>query len=225
MTDTRKVAVVGGNRIPFARQDKTYRHASNPDMLTATLDGLVDRHRPGWSGARRGGRRRGPQARPRLEHGPRGAFSAPSSRPRPRRTTSSRRVAPGWRPRSWSPTRSRSARSTPASRVVSTPRPTRRSRSTTSLRRVLIDLNSAKTLQDRLKALARVRPGQDVVPEIPRNAEPRTGLSMGDHAAITALEWGIGREAQDELAYRSHATWPPPTTAASSTTSSRRTWV
>ncbi len=43
MTETRKVAVVAGNRIPFARQDKTYRHASNSDMLTAALNGLVDR--------------------------------------------------------------------------------------------------------------------------------------------------------------------------------------
>ena len=42
------------------------------------------------------------------------------------------------------------------------------------------------------------------MPEIPRNAEPRTGLSMGEHAAITAKEWEIGREAQDELAVRSH---------------------
>ena len=42
------------------------------------------------------------------------------------------------------------------------------------------------------------------MPEIPRNAEPRTGLAMGDHAAITAKEWEIGREEQDELAVRSH---------------------
>ena len=68
---------------------------------------------------------------------------------------------------------------------------------------MLISLNNAKTLQDRLKALARIRPGQ-LVPEIPRNAEPRTGLAMGDHAAITAKEWEIGREEQDELTVRSH---------------------
>jgi acetyl-CoA C-acetyltransferase len=51
--------------------------------------------------------------------------------------------------------------------------------------------------------LAKVRP-QQVVPEIPRNAEPRTGLSMGEHTAIMAREWGIGREEQDELAVSSH---------------------
>src|SRR5689334_14918705 len=43
MTEPRRVAVVAGNRIPFARQDKTYRHASNSDMLTAAINGLGDR--------------------------------------------------------------------------------------------------------------------------------------------------------------------------------------
>ena len=36
--------------------------------------------------------------------------------------------------------------------------------------------------------------------DAPKNGEPRTGLSMGDHQAITALEWGISREDQDALA-------------------------
>ena len=53
MIDTpRKVAVVGGNRIPFARSDSAYSHASHPDMLTAALDGLVDRY--GLDGERLG---------------------------------------------------------------------------------------------------------------------------------------------------------------------------
>ncbi|HET7573485.1 MAG TPA: acetyl-CoA C-acyltransferase, partial [Solirubrobacterales bacterium] len=45
MTDSpRRVAVVGGNRIPFARSDSVYSRASNQDMLTAALDGLIDRY-------------------------------------------------------------------------------------------------------------------------------------------------------------------------------------
>jgi acetyl-CoA C-acetyltransferase len=71
------------------------------------------------------------------------------------------------------------------------------------LRRVLMELNGARSLGARLKALRGLRPGQ-IVPEIPRNAEPRTGLSMGEHAALTALEWHVGREEQDELAAASH---------------------
>ena len=39
----RRVAVLGGNRIPFARQNTVYANASNQDMLTAALDGLVER--------------------------------------------------------------------------------------------------------------------------------------------------------------------------------------
>src|SRR3954449_12387447 len=42
-TSTRRVAVLGGNRIPFARSNTAYSTASNQDMLTATLDGLVER--------------------------------------------------------------------------------------------------------------------------------------------------------------------------------------
>jgi acetyl-CoA C-acetyltransferase len=71
-------------------------------------------------------------------------------------------------------------------------------------RRTLLKLNSARTLGDRLRAAARLRPLQPFRPEPPRNAEPRTGLSMGEHAAVTALRWGIGREAQDALALASH---------------------
>src|ERR687894_1843565 len=39
----RRVAVLGGNRIPFARSTRAYANASNQDMLTAALDGLVER--------------------------------------------------------------------------------------------------------------------------------------------------------------------------------------
>ncbi|MGH3474009.1 MAG: acetyl-CoA C-acetyltransferase, partial [Aeromicrobium sp.] len=40
----RPVAVIGGNRIPFARSNTVYTSVSNQDMLTAALDGLVQRH-------------------------------------------------------------------------------------------------------------------------------------------------------------------------------------
>src|SRR6267143_1176745 len=48
----RRVAVIGGNRIPFARSDRAYAQASNQDMLTAALDGLVERY--GLEGERLG---------------------------------------------------------------------------------------------------------------------------------------------------------------------------
>jgi acetyl-CoA C-acetyltransferase len=71
------------------------------------------------------------------------------------------------------------------------------------LRGILLDFNRARSMPERLRALTRLRPGQ-VVPETPRNEEPRTGLSMGEHTARMALDWGIAREDQDALAARSH---------------------
>jgi acetyl-CoA C-acetyltransferase len=56
---------------------------------------------------------------------------------------------------------------------------------------------------DRVKLLGKLRPGQ-IVPEIPRNAEPRTGMSMGEHAQETARQWQVSRIEQDELAAGSH---------------------
>jgi len=72
------------------------------------------------------------------------------------------------------------------------------------LRQAMLELNRARSLGDRLKAAAKLNPVRAFKPDIPRNAEPRTGMSMGDHAAITAREWGIDRAAQDELALASH---------------------
>ena len=43
-TQPRRAAVIGGNRIPFARQNAAYAKATNQDMLTAAIEGLVARH-------------------------------------------------------------------------------------------------------------------------------------------------------------------------------------
>lgn len=58
------------------------------------------------------------------------------------------------------------------------------------LREILLDLNRAKTTGERLKILTRFRPS-DLKPELPQNGEPRTGMSMGEHAQVTASEWSI----------------------------------
>jgi acetyl-CoA C-acetyltransferase len=71
------------------------------------------------------------------------------------------------------------------------------------LRKILLEANRAKSVQGRLLALAKVRPAY-LAPAVPQNLEPRTGLSMGESAALTALEWGVSREEQDELAVASH---------------------
>ncbi len=71
------------------------------------------------------------------------------------------------------------------------------------LRKKLMKVNAARDNVGRLKALGAIRP-TDIGLEIPQNGEPRTKLSMGEHAALTALEWQIGRQEQDELAATSH---------------------
>jgi acetyl-CoA C-acetyltransferase len=71
------------------------------------------------------------------------------------------------------------------------------------LRKKLMRVNAARDTAGKVKALGAIRPG-DIGLEIPQNGEPRTRLSMGEHAALTALEWRVSREAQDELAAASH---------------------
>ncbi|MFC6285067.1 acetyl-CoA C-acetyltransferase [Nocardioides sp. GCM10027113] len=199
---TRRVAVIGGNRIPFARSNTVYATASNQEMLTAALDGLAARF--GLEGER-------------VDEVVAGAVLKHS-----RDFNLTREAVLG----------SRLAPDTPATDIQQACGTGLQATiqvankialgqidvgiaggvDTTSdapiavgegLRKILLEANRAKDLKGRLAALAKVRPGH-LVPAIPQNGEPRTGLSMGEHAALTALEWQIGREEQDELAATSH---------------------
>ena len=72
-----------------------------------------------------------------------------------------------------------------------------------SLRRRILKMAAARSLGQRLAAWKGFRP-RELKPEFPGVAEPRTGKSMGDHCEMMAKEWGISREDQDALAYASH---------------------
>lgn len=74
---------------------------------------------------------------------------------------------------------------------------------TPSASRAFVDLANARSMQDRVNALTSLRL-KHLKPDAPGTVEPSTGLSMGEHTEITVKEWNIGREAQDEIAYRSH---------------------
>jgi acetyl-CoA C-acetyltransferase len=199
---TRKVAIVGGNRIPFARSNKHYATASNQDMFTAALDGLVSRF--GLQDERLGEVAAGAV----LKHSRDFNLARESvlgSRLSPETPANDVQQACGTGLQAVIQVANKIALGQIESGVAG-------GVDTTSdaplgvnedLRQVFLELNRAKTVGARLKALAKIRPTQ-IVPDIPRNAEPRTGLSMGEHAAITAKEWGITREAQDELAAASH---------------------
>ncbi len=198
----RRVAILGGNRIPFARSNGAYARASNQDMLTATLDGLVERF--DLTGARLGEVVAGAV----LKHS--------------RDFNLTREAVLGSRLSAQTPAYDiQQACDTGIQAAIAVADKIAVGAievgvaggvDTTSdapvavnenLRKILLEANQSKTLQGRLKALAKVRPGH-LVPAIPRNAEPRTRLSMGEHAALTALEWEVSREEQDALALRSH---------------------
>jgi acetyl-CoA C-acetyltransferase len=198
----RRAAIIGGNRIPFARSNGPYAEASNQDMLTAALDGLI--------------------ARFGLRDERIGEVVAGAVLKHSRDFNLTRECVLG----------SALAHNTPAydvqqacdTGIEATVLVANKIAlgqiecgiaggvDTTSdapielnedLRRVLLEFNRTKSAAGRVKLLGHLRPGQ-IVPEIPRNAEPRTGLSMGQHQAITTKHWGITREEQDELAARSH---------------------
>jgi acetyl-CoA C-acetyltransferase len=72
------------------------------------------------------------------------------------------------------------------------------------LRARLMAINRAKSLGQRIGAALKGFSVRELVPDFPGVAEPRTGKSMGDHCEMMAREWGITREAQDQLALASH---------------------
>lgn len=197
----RRVAIIGGNRIPFARSNGAYFTASNTDMFTAALNGLVERFN--------------------LQGQCLGEVVAGAVLKHSRDFNMTRECV----------LNTALAPETPAYDIQQACGTGLQAAflvankialgqievgiaggvDTTSdapiafgdgLRKALLELNIAKTAKDRLKALTKINV-KDLM-DAPKNGEPRTGLSMGDHQAITTLEWGISREAQDELAASSH---------------------
>jgi acetyl-CoA C-acetyltransferase len=198
----RKVAIIGGNRIPFARSNGPYAKASNQDMFTAALDGLVSRFslQDEVIGEVAGGAV--------LKHSKDFNLARESvlgSKLSPATPASDVQMACGTGLQAIVNVANKIALGQIDSAIAGGVDTTSDAPLAVNedLRQILIQLNAAKTLADRLKLVAKIRPGH-IVPAIPRNSEPRTGLSMGEHAALTAKVWEITREAQDELAAASH---------------------
>jgi acetyl-CoA C-acetyltransferase len=199
----RRVAILGGNRIPFARSNTAYATASNQDMLTFTLQGLIDRYNL---------------------HGERlGEVAAGAVIKHSRDFNLTREAVLS----------TTLAKETPAYDVQQACGTGLEAAilvankialgqievgiaggaDTTSdapigvnerMRKILLEANRGKSAGQRVGALAKLRPGMFFKPLLPRNSEPRTGLSMGEHCELMAKRWGISREAQDVLAYDSH---------------------
>jgi acetyl-CoA C-acetyltransferase len=195
-------AVLGGNRIPFARSGKSYAEASNQDMLTATFDGLVARYG--------------------LQEERMGEVVAGAVLKHARDFNLTRECVLGSALSPATPAYDiQQACDTGIEAAVLVANKIALGQidagiaggvDTTSdaplgvnddLRRIMMAANNTKSNTERAKLLTRLRPGH-IVPDMPRNAEPRTGLSMGAHTAQTAEKWGISREDQDHLAAESH---------------------
>ncbi|MCE5362162.1 acetyl-CoA C-acetyltransferase [Pseudomonas anguilliseptica] len=202
MTQPRRVAIVGGNRIPFARSNTVYATASNQEMLTSALDGLVERFNL---------------------HGERlGEVVAGAVLKHSRDFNLTRECVLG----------SRLAPETPAydlqqacgtgleaALLVANKIALGQIEcgiaggvDTTSdapigvnegLRKILLQANRGKSTGEKIKSLLQIRP-RHLAPAIPRNGEPRTGLSMGEHCELMAQTWAIPRDEQDKLAVASH---------------------
>ena len=199
----RRVAIVGGNRIPFARSNTAYVRSSNLDMLGATLQGLVDRF--DLHGQRLGDVAAGAVMKHSRDFNlVREAVLNTTLSPQTPAFDLQQACGTGLE----------------AAMLVAHKIAVGQidcgiagGVDTTSdapialndgLRRSLLELSRARSGAQRLRAALRMRPGQFFRPALPRNSEPRTGLSMGEHAEQMARQWGISREAQDALALESH---------------------
>lgn len=201
-TPNQRAVILGGNRIPFARSNKQYSKASNLDMLTSALDGLVARF--GLAGESIGEVAGGAV----LKHSKdfnltREAVLGSALSPTTPAFDVGQACATGLETvvslnnkinagqlESGIASGVDSASDAPI--VVND-----------SMREILLELTRAKTLAQRAKIAAQIRPAY-LAPQAPSTAEPRTGMSMGEHQAITTAEWKITREAQDALALASH---------------------
>jgi acetyl-CoA C-acetyltransferase len=198
----RRVAVLGGSRIPFARQNGPYARASNQDMLTAVLNAMVDKF--GLQGLRLGEVAAGAV----LKHSRDFNLTRESvlgSRLAPETSAYDVQQACGTGLEATILIANKIALGQIDSGIAGGVDTTSDAPLAVNedLREVLLEANRAKSTAAKVRALTKFRPHQ-LMPEIPRNAEPRTGLSMGEHCALMAQEWGITRAEQDEVAVRSH---------------------
>ncbi|TXH99991.1 MAG: acetyl-CoA C-acetyltransferase, partial [Pseudomonas monteilii] len=202
MRSLRRVAILGGNRIPFARSNGAYATASNQAMLTVALEGLIERYRL---------------------HGLRmGEVVAGAVLKHSRDMNLTRECVLGSRLSPLTPAYDiQQACGTGLEAALLVANKIALGQidcgiaggvDTTSdapiavnegLRHILLQANRGKSLGERLKPFLKLRP-HHLKPELPRNGEPRTGLSMGEHCERMAQAWRIGRAEQDELALLSH---------------------
>lgn len=192
---------MGGNRIPFARADGAYAEASNQDMFTAALAGLVDRF--GLAGEQLGAVVGGAVLKHSRDfnltrecvlgsalspHTPAFDLQQACGTGLQAAIAAADGIAAG---------RYQVAIAGGVDTASDPP-----IGFGDDLRRTLLRLRRSKSNVERLKLVGKLPASLGV--DIPVNSERRTGLSMGEHAAITTKQMGIKRVDQDELAAASH---------------------
>ncbi len=200
--EARKVAIVGYNRIPFARQNTNYAGASNQDMMTAALNGLIDRYR--LQGKLLGEVAGGAVIKHSWEFNlMRECVMSTSLNPATPACDLQQACDTGIEAAIYIANKialgqievgiAGGVDSTSNVPLVLGEK----------LRHILLAARKAKTTGAKLKEFLKIR-FSDLAPVAPMNVEPRTGLAMGGHTEITAKHYGIAREAQDQFALESH---------------------
>jgi acetyl-CoA C-acetyltransferase len=199
---SRKVAVVGYNRIPFARHNTSYANASNQEMMLAAMNGLIERYR--LQGQRLGEVAGGAVIKHSREFNlMRECVLGSSLDPTTPACDIQQACDTGIEAAVYIGNKIAmgqmeagiaggvdSVSNVPI--VLSEP-----------LRKILLDARRAKTFGAKLSKILKIR-FKDLTPVAPGIDEPRSGLSMGGHTEITAHHYGISREDQDAFALSSH---------------------
>ncbi|MEO1718982.1 MAG: acetyl-CoA C-acetyltransferase [Pseudomonadota bacterium] len=198
----RKIAIVGGRRIPFCRSNTLYADETNLSMMTAALDAVSDAYNLGGK---------------HIDEVSGGAVVTHSK---------------DWNIAREAVIGSKLAPSTPGETLIQACGTSLQAgmgigakiamgqidsgiaigSDTTSdapivfskkFSKRLVDVQQKKSTWDKVKVFSGLRPGE-LAPQPPSVGEPRTGLTMGQHCEIMAKRWNVSREAQDDLAYASH---------------------
>jgi acetyl-CoA C-acetyltransferase len=202
-TSARKVAIVGGARIPFCRSNTQYATRSNQDMLTAAFKGLVDKYQ--LHGETLGE----VQAGAVLKHSRDFNLcreSVLSSGLAAETPAADVQMACGTGLQAAIGIANKIALGqidvgmaggvdTASDAPIGV---------NEKLRQQLLKVNRAKTTQQKALAAVGLLPKWFSMPAIPGVQERRTKMSMGEHCELMAKEWKIAREDQDQLAYLSH---------------------
>lgn len=203
-TDTplRRAAIVGYNRIPFARNNTAYTLANNRDMMTAALNGLIERYK--LQGKELGEVAGGAVIKHSWEINlMRECVLHTSLDPKTPACDIQQACNTGIESAVYIANKIALGQIECgiAGGVDSTSNVPLEYNE--HMRKLLLSVRRSKGTFEKLKHLAGIRPS-DFTPIAPQNLEPGTGLSMGGHTEYTAKYYKISREEQDAYSLQSH---------------------